>query len=359
VIRRLEIGVLVLLMATFGVGVYSYLGTMKSIPKIAARATVPSHTKPRLTLPGTMFLAQGGAIFRLKDGQFTQIASGSWMQPALTPDHKNLIAVSRGANVSELFLLDMDGHVVRQLTHNANRSVSFNHWSFFPRVSPDGQNVFYSYDPKNYDNLHRVDLAIYAMPIGGTQARARNWTSPYWSSGGDVGPIPLASGSLLYTKFNVDDLGTGYSQLWLQRSPWTVPGGIGKALTSQADSCSQPSVSADGKMVAMICTGGQQVGRLEVATFDGTTLGPLRVVLDGQLAAAPSWSPDGKGLVYFAPWGPAGHFQLFYLSLPVSPTPAATASATAATPAPTPAPPTSQQVSTDLDFDTTSAAAWY
>ena len=362
-IRRLEIAVLVLLMASFGVGVYSYLGTLKSTGKITAHANVPTRSKPRFVLPGTMFLAQGGAIFRLQDGQFSQIATGTWTQPALTPDHKNLVAVSQKANESDLFLLDLDGHVIKQLTHNASRFTTSNHWSFFPRVSADGQTLFYSYDPKNPPNLYRVDLAVYAMPITGAQTRARRWTDPYYYSGGDVQPIPLASGGLLYTKFNIDDQGHGYSQLWLQRGPWTVS--IGKALTTPADSCSQPALSPDGKKVAMICTGGQQVGRLEVASFDGTTLGPATVLVDGQLSAAPVWSPDGLGLAYFAPIGPAGHFQLFYVPVPPSATPAAasaapTATASAAaspTPLPTPQPP--QQVSTDLDFDTTASPAWY
>ena len=368
-IRRLGIAVLFLLMASFGVGVYGYLGTLKATPKITAHATLPSRTKPKFFLPGTMFLAQGGSIFRLQGGQFTQIASGNWIQPALTPDHAHLVAVSRSGQMSDLYLLDLDGHVVKQLTHNANRNTSFNHWSFFPRVSADGLTVFYSYDPKDFQNLHRVDLAVYAMPLNGTQARARRWTDPWQLSGGDVQPVPLASGALLYTKYDFDLQGHSFSQLWLQRAPFTIS--AGKALTSPADDCSQPAVSPDGKRIAMICSGGQQVGRLEIASFDGTSLGPATVLVDGQLCAAPVWSPDGNGLAYLAPVGATGHFQLFYLPvLPApTPTPLATASPAASsspsvaaspriTPTPTPAP-TPMQVSDDLDFDTTASPAWY
>ena len=367
-IRRLGIAVLLLLMGSFGLGVYGYLGTLKATPKITAHAILPSHTKPKFFLPGTMFIAQGGSIFRLRGGQFTQIASGGWTQPGATPDHNHLVAVQRTTSESDLYLLDLDGHVIKQLTHNVNRNTSFNHWSFFPRVSADGQNVFYSYDPKDPSNLHRVDLAVYAMPLNGTQSRARRWTDPWQLSGGDVQPIPLATGGLLYTKYNFDAQGHSYSQLWLQRAPFSVA--VGKALTTPQESCSQAALSPDAKRIAMICSGGQQVGRLEIASFDGANLGPATVLVDGQLCAAPVWSPDGNGLAYLAPVGPAGHFQLFYLPVLPGPTPtpiaaaSATARATATAsarplPAPTPAPLIPLQVSADLDFDTTAAPAWY
>src|SRR5207253_1978701 len=77
----------------------------------------------------------------------------------------------------------------------------------------------------------------------------------------------------------------------------------------------------DGKTLAMICSGGQQVGRLEIASFDGVNIGPRTVLVDGQLCAAPVWSPDGNGIAYFAPVGPSGHFQLFYLPVLPAPTP--------------------------------------
>ena len=160
-IRRLGIVVLVLLMASFGVGVYSYLGTLKASPKVAAKAPLPNRTKPKFYLPGTMFLAQGGSLFKLQDGRFSQIATGNWSQPTITPDHTHLVAVSRSTSSADLFLLDLDGHIVRQLTRNGNRSnVSYNHWSFYPRVSPDGHTLYYSWDPKDINNGNRVDLAI-------------------------------------------------------------------------------------------------------------------------------------------------------------------------------------------------------
>ena len=38
------------------------------------------------------------------------------MQPAVTPDHQHIVAVKRTRNVADLFELDLNGQVQRQLT---------------------------------------------------------------------------------------------------------------------------------------------------------------------------------------------------------------------------------------------------
>lgn len=366
--RERAIGVLLILaMVAFGVGVYARLDSLKTRGVVAAAPQAPSRTKPKYSLPGTMVLAQAGALYKFENGLFQEIATGNWTQPVLTPDHSHLVAVARYADESDLYLLDLNGHVVKQLTHNASQVVEDNHWSFYPRFSPDGQTLFYSWDPKNSDNFYRVDLAVYAMPFGGSQSRARQWTYPFFYTGGDVQPLPLRSGALLYTKFDVNEQGHAFSQIWL--SPRA--GAIGKALTTPEESCSQPALSPDGTVLAMICTGGGQVSQLVVASFNGTVVGPRQVLVDGQLSAGPAWAPDGSGLAYFVASGAAGHFQLFYLRVPASltqptasPSPSLSPSSSplrpsgSARPVPTAAPLVPIQVSADLDFDPTGPPAW-
>ena len=116
----------------------------------------------------------------------------------------------------------------------------------------------------------------------------------------------------------------------------------------------------------MICSRGKQTTALEVAPFNGTALGPARVLQDGGLFASPAWSPDGKALAYFAPTGLTGHFQLWYLPLPVAATPSATTSPSpstaahaAAVVAPPPAAPMPVQVTEGVDLSATSPPVWY
>jgi hypothetical protein len=365
ILRRLAAILFLPVMLAFGSGVYLYLGTLKS-KVVQERPVLPTVTKPKFVLPGTMYVVQDGRLFKLNAGSFTEIGpGGDWSQPTLTPDHTRLIAVSRGVHFSDLYLLDLDGHVVKRLTKNDSRYVESNHWAFYPRVSPDGANLVYSYDsPKLTKGVEEgVDLSVWNMPLNGAQYQARRWTDPYWWTGGDVSPIPLASGGLLFVRHSIDASTAVHSQIYYQARALA----IAKPLTSEAEDCSQPALSPDGTQLAMICSRGKQTTALEVAPFNGTALGAARVLQDGGLYASPAWSPDGKALAYFAPQGLSGHFQLWYLPLAVAATPSATASASpsasasgsaSSVVAPTPAP-APVQVTQGVDLSATSPPVWY
>ena len=365
ILRRIAAILFLPMMFAFGSGVYLYLGTMKS-KVVKERAQLPTVTKSKFVLPGTMFVVQGGRLFKLNAGSFTEIGpAGDWSQPTLTPDHTRLIAVLRGAQSSDLVLLDLEGHILKRLTKDDSRIIDANHWAFYPRVSPDGTTLFYTYDsPKHVASAPGVDLTIWNMPLNGTQRLAHARSEPYWYSGGDVSPIPLAGTGLIFVRHSIDPSTAVHSQILFQ----SRPGAVVKPLTNLADNCSQPALSPDGTQLAMICTGGKQTARLEVAPFTGSGLGPAKVLLEGGLYAAPSWSPDGTALAYFAPVGAAGHFQLWWLALPVAPTPSASASTSSSAgglsssivvPTPLPSAPVPVQVTQGVDLSATSPPAWY
>src|SRR2546428_11214930 len=192
--RRIAAILFLPMMLAFGSGVYLYLGTMKS-KVVKERAWLPRVTKPRFVLPGTMFVAQEGRLFKLKAGSFTEIGPpGDWSQPAMTPDHTKMIAVSRSGFYSDLYLLDLDGHIIKRLTKNDSKIIDGNHWAFYPKVSPDGATLTYSFDGPKYG--YQVDMAVLSMPLNGTQAQARRRTTPNDPPGRDVGPDPPPRGGL-------------------------------------------------------------------------------------------------------------------------------------------------------------------
>jgi len=374
------------LWVTCGLGAYLYLGSHRST--LTSQAQKPGQGRqandaPISHLPGVLYLVQDGTLYQLQRGTFTPVLSspggpGAWTQPALSPNGHSLLVVRRDYAFSDLYTTDAAGHGLTQLTHNASKTVELNHWAFYPRLTADGGSIFFSYDAKDRFNDYNVVLTIYQMPVGGTFTQARKWTTPNGYTGGDLQPVPLASGGLVYTKYSFDNAsGRILAQIWLT----TRAGSVGRALTPAADDCSEPALAPDGQRLAMICTAAKQVTSIEVAPFDGTNLGPRQTLVTGQLASQPAWAPNGGGLVYLAPQGAAGHFQLWLQPIPLAPPPTAappsappaspprgaqvakptpTPALTPMPPAPSPTPlPAPIRLTQDNDFDATSAIAWH
>jgi dipeptidyl aminopeptidase/acylaminoacyl peptidase len=384
--RALALALIACAWLAAGLGVYLALGVHPRA--VAAKASRPdqvqTHSSPLQRLPGTLYLVQDGTLYRLQQGVFTPLlnANGSttWTMPAVSPNGQNLVVVRRNAEYSDLYLVDAAGNVQQQLTHDASSTVELNHWALYPKLGADGSTLWFNYDPKDVYNDYNVVMAVWSMPLGGRASQMRKWTTPNDYTGGDVQPVPLPSGGVIYTRYALDTtVNKILGQLWLT----TRAGSVGVALTPAADDCSQPALSPDGTRLAMICTGGTQIANVEVATLQGTTLGPRQVVVSGQQAAQPTWSPDGQSLVYLAAQGISGHFQLWQQDLPPPPppptvvptpiptrpaapgpgvrvgSPTPTPSPPLATPSPTPTPlPPPVILTSALDFDATSTIAW-
>ena len=345
---------------------YLYLGSKQS--KVTAPAQKPTAATPRaqaLTLPGTLYMTQSGAIYSLSAGRFHQLTpEGGWSQPAATPDGNTLIAVKNGGFFSDVYVLNRFGTVTRQLTSNRGRigmnDPSSNHWSFYPRLSPDGQTLWTSYDGNKCTGCLVIMFDIWAMPINGTMRQARLWTSSNLGTGGDVQPLPVRQGGVIYTKYNYDDQGRLTGQLWYT----SRAGSAGRALTTQAEDCRTPALSPDGGQLAMICTYEKQVSYLTLASWNGSSLGPRKALITDQLVAQPTWAPDGSGIAYLAPAAGGGEFQLWWLpkAAYAPPPPSPGGPHNGPLPSPSPPPPTPPvkpiQVTTNNGFDATSPMAW-
>jgi Tol biopolymer transport system component len=327
---------LVVAMLAFGIGFYHAAGYLKGDRPVARR---PTQVLAR-PLPGTMYLVQSGAIYRFQHGSFTEVTDDDgWMQPAAKPGGSELVAVRREPNYSDLYLLSTAGKPMTQLTHNSvpGPAVENNHWSFYPRFSGDGSTLFYDYDAKDLYNPYRVDLAIFASPSDPASRGSVQWTDPNQYTGGDVNPVPLQGGGLVYTKYSIDDSFQVHAQIWAQKRQRSA----GKALTEPQLGCGQPAISPDEKLIAMVCTkGSNQSAELDVAPFDPATLtlGSPATLVSGQLVSAPAFSPDGKTIAYLAPSAPGGAFQLWTV----------TSSGSAS----------ERAITTDLGLDSTSAPVW-
>ncbi len=362
----LAVGLAVLMVIT-GVTSYVFLGSRTS--KIAAPPQNPVAATPRaFSLPGTLYLAQDGALYSLSAARFHQLTpEAGWMQPSLYPDGTKLVAVKRSSYYSDVYILNKFGHVLRRVTNNAgpprNTDTSVKHWSFYPRVGRDGKTMYMSYDVPKFG--YEVDLSVWSMPVNGNIRQGRIWTNSNGYTGGDMQPVPTPSGAVIYTRYLYGSDGKLGSQIWLTPAARS----LGRPLTSVLAACAQPSLSPNGKQVAMICTYGKQTSRLVIASFNGSRFGSLRTLISDQMVAQPTWAPDGSGIAYLAPAVGAGPFQLWFLPsaayAPPAPSPSpdvipgGPTSGPTASPSPTTPPVVKPiQVTTNLGFDATSPLAW-
>jgi Tol biopolymer transport system component len=342
--RAVSVIVLLALMAGFGFGVNRLIASRKH--KIPTEATVfiPTATRPKIVLPGTLYLAQNGDIYRLSNGYFTDLhlstKTGSWMQPAYIPNSQDIVAVLRAAEYSNLYLLSSSGAILRQLSNNSNPHIDkvyLNNWMFYPHVGGDGNTVYFSYDePKNSTTL-AVDFSVWSGTLTGKLA-SKLLTNSNPFTGGDVDPTPLANGSVMYSRFAIGN-GNAYSEIAIQVKPLSKP----IVLTTPTQDCGQPAPSPDGTRVAMICIGGTglQSTRLEVATLSNGKLGIPKTLVSNCLCADPVWAPDGSGLVYYNTADATGHFELWWIKGASSVAPSAPL-----------------LVTTNLDFEASSPPSW-
>jgi hypothetical protein len=366
----LAVGLAVLMMIT---GVYTYISLGGHQSKVAVKPQKPTEPTPSpqaFYLPGTMYLAQSGALYSLAGGHFHQLTGeDGWSQPALFPDASNLLAVKNTGWFSDIYVLDRYGHGVRQVTDNGgpprNNDTGLKHWSFYPRLSPDQGTLWMTYDEPKFG--YDTGFSIWAMPFNGSMRQARLWTTSGDHTGGDVQPVPTAGG-IIYTKYDFGPDQKLVGRLWFTNRA----GSYGKPLTDPSEDCREPALSPDGGQVVMICTYEKQVSYLTIASWNGNTLGPRRNLVTDQIVAQPAWAPDGSGIAYLAPGQltEGGTFQLWWLGkgaytppppAPV-PTPIPGGPHNGPLPAPSPPPPTPPvkplQVTKNLGLDATSPLSW-
>jgi|HubBroStandDraft_6_1064221.scaffolds.fasta_scaffold78827_2 Tol biopolymer transport system component len=348
--RAITVIVLLALMVGFGVGVNRLIASRKHTIPTEATVFTPTATRPKIVLPGTLYLAQNGDIYRLSDGFFTDLhlhaTAGSWMQPAYLPNSQDIVAVLRSAEYSNLYLLNSQGQVLRRLSNNAwtrTNQIFLNHWMFYPHMGADGNTIYFSYDQPKDSSTYAVDFSVWTGTVNGKLA-AKQLSDSNLFTGGDVNPTAMANGEVMYSRYSIGS-GNAYSQVAIQAKPLDRP----IVLTTPTQDCGQPAPSPDGTKVAMICIGGTglQSTRLEVATLTagkaGTpqTLGPPQTLVNNCLCSAPVWAPDGSGLVYYNTADASGHFELWWIKGALGTAPSAPL-----------------QVTTNLDFDASSPPSW-
>ena len=168
----------------------------------------------------------------------------------------------------EIYVVDFDGHDLRQITRNGSINLS-------PAWSPDGRLIaFTSYIKRNPD-LYLFDLTrsfqIQLSTNPGLNA------APAWSPDGSRMALMMRK--------------EGNSEIFIMNRDGTRPKRVTKSWSSEAS----PTWSPDGRKIAFVS---DRAGSPQVYTTNVNGGNVKRLTYFGSYNACPSWSPKGDKIAY-------------------------------------------------------------
>ncbi len=189
------------------------------------------------------------------------------MSPYWSPDGSRLAYVSFESRRPQIVIQEVytGSRLVVSATPGINGA---------PSWAPDGQRLAFTLSKDGNPEIYALDIGNQGPPVRLTNSSAID-TEPVW----------LPDGSIVFTS----DRG-GSPQIYR-----ISPGGsVAQRLTVEGDYNAKPTVSPDGRYIAMVH---RQSGRFYIAVLDMKT-SQFRILTSGGLDESPSFAPNGKMIVY-------------------------------------------------------------
>jgi Tol biopolymer transport system component len=186
---------------------------------------------------------------------------------AWTPDGRIVFSSNRSES-EDLWISDRDGSNLRQLTHGEGSN-------FLPYVTPDGRNIVFSSTRSGMESAWKMDID-------------------------GENPVQLTHGSRsVYARITPDGKGVVFAT-------WTVPGVFkvplagGEPVQLLSDFAYQPSVSPDGKLLAVSkIRHNPHSDYLEIISLaNGTSIKQFDIPILAMNGNPLFWTPDSKALMY-------------------------------------------------------------
>jgi TolB protein len=229
---------------------------------------------------GQLLFVRDDLIYTLIDGEARPLTRGARdARPAWSPDGRRIAFVRYGADLTgNVFLMDADGEFLRPLADGFES----------PAWSPDG--IMLAVDAGGC--VYQCE--IYLLLAGGGKAPVRIATmaaQPAWSPDGRKIAFVGLSGDDGYHSLDVMNP-DGSEVTTLVRPEGLDHGGIDR-----------PAWSPDGGRIAYArCV--RDGCHIFTVKVDGSAVRQLTSLPTGSRASAPTWSPDGAGIVFTLQSGP-------------------------------------------------------
>lgn len=290
------------------------------------------------TIDHNLWVTDGsGTIHELLNG-------GNVYDPAISPDGKWLVFISRFKNYSTLGVMPVNGGRWRPLLvgdgHFYNDSGFIKntfHWFAQPAWSPDSTHLLFLSDFEKESwyaatgiNAPLLDLQVFSIPFT-NPSKIQDVAYASFGDGGDRDPSyrPGHPNEIVYTHYAYDTATRTQQviQIFLEDAttianhPGVYHPGLpgydpGIAITNGKDQNLQPAWSPDGNAIAYVRRESPtQMGLYVMPVPEGVTANPndpkveqqalapykkSSHLLSGQYVSQPIWSPDGKQIVYLS-----------------------------------------------------------
>jgi Tol biopolymer transport system component len=213
----------------------------------------------------TLWATQPGTIERTQQISFGNKDEDGIDGIAWTPDGRLVFPSRRGGN-RDMWVADADGANASQLTFNSGSNS-------YPAVSPDGRTIVFVSTRTGSSCLWKMDMTG-ANPMQLTR------------SSGDLRPVISPDGKVVMY----------YSRATAPPSVWKVPLGGGEPV-QVASAVFAPTISPDGKSLAVMRNLVQFYVEI-IPIAGGSPIKELEIPFSPYTASLPTWSHDGRGLIY-------------------------------------------------------------
>ena len=233
------------------------------------------------------------------------------ISPSWSPDGKRIAFMSdRDGHVNmpgglpsyEIYVMDADGGNQRNITNNPDSDSS-------PSWSPDGKRIVFNSNRDGNRDGNRNNYEIYVMDAdGNNQQRLTDNdfydTSPSWSPDGKrIAFISRRDGHF------IGDGGLTYEIYVMD-----ADGGNEQRLTNNRKSDTSPSWSPDGKQIIFASDRKGDGVNYEIYVMDADGGNEQRLTNNRVRDGAPSWSPDGERIVFVSnPDGKHENYEIYVM----------------------------------------------